>query len=323
MNKLILHAGLHKTGTSAIQKTLSNNRDFLWENGYFYPDPLPFDAHHAFASRLRNITNLEAKVEEVERQLVLYKKNAKGRAVLLSSEIFSEQIDPLCFRTLPNIFDEVHIAFYIRQQDELVESAYNQQIKQSRECRSIDEYRVYRWDIYQHLKNFSDAIKGSNVYALEYNYEVFVDEDLNADFFFRVLGLPFNTPHLSQNIVTNESISVASCAILARLNKLPITDDQRIKAMEVLISELPVCDYTQYGLLSDKARLELMKKSEVPNKYLRRDFLRSGEFKYTNKGKLFLNSMRLNKIIHEKDIVNKLSVMLNDAWYNLSHELKF
>lgn len=323
MAKLIIHAGYHKTGTSAIQDTLCNNKDILWENGYFYPDPAPFNAHHEFASKLKSVSTLEDGVRGAEETLLAYKQHAKGRAVLLSSEMFSEQVDPSCFQTLPDIFDIIQIVFYIRQQDDLYESAYNQQVKQSKEFRSIEEYQPYRWDLYKLLKSYSNAIKGSYVYALEYNREVFFAGDLNADFFKRVLGLSYDVSNSTFHKKTNQSLSVVSCAILARLNKLSITDEQRIKAINVLMSEFPIKDFEQYSLLNDNLRMELMKKSEGSNENLRRDFLRSGDFTYINRDKIFLDSSRLNKIIKEKSIVNKLSVILDDSQYDLNHTLIF
>ena len=323
MDKLIIHAGFHKTGTSAIQETLSNNRDYLWANGYSYPDPHPFDAHHRFASKLKNASSLEEGVKEAEKMLLSYKQHAGGRTVLLSSEILSEQVDPFCFRTIPNIFDEIQIVFYVRQQDDLRESAYNQQVKKSREYRTIDEYQPYRWNLYEDLKRFSDAINGSDVYALEYNRKVFVDEDINTDFFERVLGLPYNVPNLMLNKTANQSLSCVTCAIMARLNKLSITDQQRIKIMEILTSVFPIKDCKQYSLLSDDFRIELVEKSEDSNRSLRRDYLRSGEFKYNNMGKIFLDGSRLNEIIQENLIIHKLSNILDDAQYDLDNILMF
>jgi len=54
--RLILHAGTHKTGTTSIQKVLSDNRSWLRHHGLIYPDgdgvyspKAPLKAHHVFA----------------------------------------------------------------------------------------------------------------------------------------------------------------------------------------------------------------------------------------------------------------------------------
>lgn len=53
MSKLILHAGIHKTGTTAIQQFAFENRAQLLERGLLYPTFSPFpitlkDGHHPF-----------------------------------------------------------------------------------------------------------------------------------------------------------------------------------------------------------------------------------------------------------------------------------
>ena len=55
--KLILHVGIHKTGTTNIQRVLYENRDWLAERGLFYPVSFPFlgsRAHHNFAHAFTN-----------------------------------------------------------------------------------------------------------------------------------------------------------------------------------------------------------------------------------------------------------------------------
>lgn len=50
---LYIHAGTHKTGTTAIQKFLSANRDLLAKNGYLYPGT--DQGHHDVARELKKI----------------------------------------------------------------------------------------------------------------------------------------------------------------------------------------------------------------------------------------------------------------------------
>jgi hypothetical protein len=47
--RLILHAGTHKTGTTSIQKVLSDNRSWLRHHGLIYPDGDGVRHHHEFA----------------------------------------------------------------------------------------------------------------------------------------------------------------------------------------------------------------------------------------------------------------------------------
>jgi hypothetical protein len=60
--KLVLHAGTHKTGTTSIQKVLSDNRTWLRDRGLIYPDgegvyspKAPLKTHHVFARSFTGI----------------------------------------------------------------------------------------------------------------------------------------------------------------------------------------------------------------------------------------------------------------------------
>jgi len=94
---LLIHVGLHKTGTTSVQNQLHQNRKCLLEEGVLYPTSSLFGSQHAlipgsviskhfFLDRVpRSLCTsdyLEALYEEVER--------ANPSLVILSSEVFSE-----------------------------------------------------------------------------------------------------------------------------------------------------------------------------------------------------------------------------------------
>jgi hypothetical protein len=81
-DRIILHIGTHKTGTTAIQKELLENRVLLAERNIHYPDiGFVYYGHHLFAEHLSN------NHEKVKEYIVEVKK-LKGD-VVLSSENFS------------------------------------------------------------------------------------------------------------------------------------------------------------------------------------------------------------------------------------------
>lgn len=70
MPKLILHAGTHKTGTTAIQTFAVNNRDALKSRGLLYPDYSPYkialkDGHHQFAHSLAEASTARMSLDDV------------------------------------------------------------------------------------------------------------------------------------------------------------------------------------------------------------------------------------------------------------------
>lgn len=70
MPKLFLHAGTHKTGTTALQSFAVANRAQLLERGLLYPDYAPLsiplkDGHHQFAHSLAEVSSARMAYEEV------------------------------------------------------------------------------------------------------------------------------------------------------------------------------------------------------------------------------------------------------------------
>jgi hypothetical protein len=85
--KLILHAGTHKTGTTSIQSTLAENRQWLHEHGYIFPSLGPV-GHNEFACRLA-----VAKPVNIESYRAAIMKAAElKRVLILSAEEFSTQL---------------------------------------------------------------------------------------------------------------------------------------------------------------------------------------------------------------------------------------
>lgn len=90
--RLILHAGTHKTGTTAIQAFCATNRDELNRRGYHYPTlPVPgrrasnqhHDLAHAFAGRSSRLTRDEAAKLFCEFAEAAFKD---GKTTLISAE---------------------------------------------------------------------------------------------------------------------------------------------------------------------------------------------------------------------------------------------
>jgi hypothetical protein len=81
-DRIILHIGTHKTGTTAIQKELLQNRELLAKRNIHYPDiGFVYYGHHHFAEQ---ISNNHEKLKEYVKEV----KKLSGD-VILSSENFS------------------------------------------------------------------------------------------------------------------------------------------------------------------------------------------------------------------------------------------
>ncbi|MDR7155486.1 hypothetical protein J2W40_002313 [Sphingobium xenophagum] len=96
--KLVLHAGPGKTGTSAIQKWLTDNKDLLKNDGYDYPEPSVPGTFAGNASELIQILLAPPDVSDVDmapeldKILASYRNDlAQSRCstLILSNELFS------------------------------------------------------------------------------------------------------------------------------------------------------------------------------------------------------------------------------------------
>lgn len=139
--KLILHVGSHKTGTTSIQSTLAENRDWLLERGFFYPNITQTNhSHNEFAHRLA-----VADTEEIDAiRKYISAIGANNSTTILSAEEFSARIVgnrqwrnlsgedywPQRIEYLRRLkyclqdYDDIKVFFCLRRSDEFAESLY-------------------------------------------------------------------------------------------------------------------------------------------------------------------------------------------------------
>jgi hypothetical protein len=133
--KLVLHAGTHKTGTTAIQSFLANQREALAKEKVLYPtldgDPLSHTSlqkHIGLACTGSTTAPCDATLAELQLQIA----DVQPSKVILSSEHFfampRDWIAPLLAAVRP-LFSSVSVVIYLRSQRDLWVSLYNQRAK--------------------------------------------------------------------------------------------------------------------------------------------------------------------------------------------------
>jgi len=223
MSEIFLHVGLHKTATTALQQRLRRNRDTLSRNGFFYPDPGRFDAHHELASLLRvdDEASLIDPAGEVQffKGLAACKLEAFGRNVILSSEIFSQNVSRFAIPKLSRLFDRVTVVLYLRRQDTLLESVHNQMLKQSA-FRSEDIVHSGFYpacDLHGTVAMWKSLVGDSNVIVRRYEPAKMFMDDIAMDFL-RAIGMPTDLPWSeTKSEQLNDSLSMIEYLVLDRL----------------------------------------------------------------------------------------------------------
>ena len=142
---LYLHVGSGKTGTSSIQKFLSENRSELWKScSCFYPRANKIDLHEGklINHQIFFLNNDFDKQKEKILSSVKYCKSKSKNKMILSAELLFETEDARHLAEeltrLPGV--NLQIIIYLRRQDHWLESAWKQWGYKSQKYSDIQDY---------------------------------------------------------------------------------------------------------------------------------------------------------------------------------------
>src|SRR5699024_12805516 len=93
MTTVYLHIGAHKTGTTALQYFLWNNRKRLRKEGYLYPKLGLGGYSHGVLANVIKPNNRDPKLPEYSRRFREEVLNSRHDNSVLSSEVFLEGLN--------------------------------------------------------------------------------------------------------------------------------------------------------------------------------------------------------------------------------------
>ncbi|MEG3766281.1 hypothetical protein [Alteromonas sp. 14N.309.X.WAT.G.H12] len=249
MKKLIIHVGPPKSGTSAIQKWLSENRDLLVQQGFFYPK------HNVDDNGVSSGNVFEVFEEQKDKSLTISTRKVDAlfdvfrqsgcHTLLLSSEFFFRQIN-----VLSDAFPQAVFLAYLRFPLDVIESSYNQGIKRHGETRALGlpaKPRSYQLETLE--KNVS-SLGEERFILLPYHRECFVKQNLVCDFLHNI-GIDL-TPQLLARInndFVNTSYTLESLEFKRWLNQFDIEPIQH--QLDGFLQSLRV-GKTSYSLIPPK-----------------------------------------------------------------------
>jgi len=168
--RLFLHIGTHKTGTTSLQRFLTDNRAVLRRQGLLYPDPAPGGfgqryAHHQVAHAMAGQAGAGTP-EDARRFFDRVRRSLRGRdTAIVSAEALYRHVlpnadsdrrfdagggatgDPLAYiqrvRECLGDFD-VTVLVMLRRQDAFLESLYAEQVMTSSYRKDIDRFTTER-----------------------------------------------------------------------------------------------------------------------------------------------------------------------------------
>ncbi len=231
---VLLHVGIHKTGTTALQVALNDSRAVLREHGVNYPGTRTY--HHkailAGANRPYGWRENGAKVPPKRHwNKMLREADYEGRTI-----ISSEFLDDISAQTAAKVIEDlggpqrVHVAVTLRAIGSILPSAWQQHVKSGMSMsyeswldvilNDPDSSRStrfwYRHDQVVQVQRWCDIVGPERVHVV-----VIPDGDRTAIFtaFETLLDLPEGLLSGGESQVLNRSMTAAEAEFVRRLNK--------------------------------------------------------------------------------------------------------
>ncbi len=238
MLEAIVHVGVHKTGTSSIQRVMRRYRSRLLEQGFLYPGFAPnhYDIHTAFCSnplryhmvRGRGLKTLE-EVDELRARVLGSIEQELGDSKAPKLLLCSEDIHMLTAEELGRfrawmegigvggatvfIYLRDHISFWESQVQQSVKGGSVLDLRQ--EAHALSKMRLYR----RHMEALSEVFGHDNVNANVFAPGHLEGGDVIVDFAGKI-GLDLEGMEL---VRANESFSRDAMLFLNEMNRRIVT----------------------------------------------------------------------------------------------------
>lgn len=240
VEKLYLHIGTPKTGTTALQWFFFRNRDLLKERGITYPEiGLVGHCHHRIGAsfyppeyRPYYIQYKDTlKLEQYAKQILAIEGD-----VLISTELLAHGFFAPRLRSV--IGDSrVRIILYLRRQDEYLVSRYNQDIKAmypgtlQEYYTENEKYLDYRAAI---IEGWASEWGMENIVVRPYEKEQFANGRIFDDFCRRVFGWDVPANFRLPAKPANPRLSRDAIEYKRAVNNLPLTDKIKCDLAETM-----------------------------------------------------------------------------------------
>lgn len=304
--RIILHIGNYKTGTSALQNFLFDNKKLLLKYGIYYGNTWKIVNNHAGLAfsilkealekyKLLNLCSdfkdLEENSNVIATKIRFIAKERKATTIIisheglfadlfqvsagLSSHLTKKDIDNvneyICIR-LKELFQEAEIVCYLRRQDLYIESMYMEYCKVP--WKSL-EFPVKFDEFYKKQKLCLDYFNeisrwkkyfGDKVFFKIYEKENLLNSDIIYDFLCCYIGISINDINKFKQIDISEKNISLSRDALEHKLLNKINEPLLNYLYKIYSEEYP--DYEKYSFLKNEERLVLLKKYKASNSKL-------------------------------------------------------
>lgn len=298
MGKLFLHIGTPKTGTSAIQTFLGNNREIFKKKGYCYPD---FFVHFDGVGENRNAHFLvqrfyqSGKKRDYEKEKsvqdkcfdILLKKLDAFPYVVMSDEgiwnlsEFFEGFWENLYKRISQAGHELQVIVYVRRQDAYIQSYWAQKVKETstdsfQDFMEAKKYEKCHLDYEHNLDSISAVIGLQNVTVKVYEKEHYYGGSLLSDFL-HIIGLELTDEWKISERTVNQSIAGKSLEIKRILNQVPEFKEKRSFLVEYLreitSKDENASDFSKAVYFKEGQRQQFLELYAKGNEYIAKKYL--------------------------------------------------
>lgn len=281
-NKLYLHIGIGKTGTTSIQNLLQANKKNLADKKFFYPNTV-----QNFQLAINGIPQMPKEVELLYKKVIIEYNKKNCNTMILSCERFVFCRENY-IRKVSEIFKDwdVKIIFYVRKQDNLLLSDFLQKIKAGTLLNpSFDDFFKHNGNAFKYMtriRPWKEFFGKENIITRVYD-----DPNIKKD-----VCLDFNKIVGIESIMKENKIINSNSSIISEYVKLTILVNSHVKNENLknsLMNEIILLS-NKFKSATNKIKLEQNDDQKyITEYYLSDNKIFSEEFLSQEQSKYFLD----------------------------------
>lgn len=236
--KLILHIGVHKTGTTAMQTFLYENGEALNKQGYYMPEFLYGPEHKPAILRYSIIKKEEKKTRAYLREIVERAKARSCETVIVSDEDYckTNEVDLSHVKIFSEFFEEIEVLMYCRRPDRQSESgfAFCVMWERLKYNRSSEQWYMDNpgKDYYRHAMFYQNAIPGCEIKAVSYDFNA----NRLIDSFIEVCGMEATDYRRPKKDSSNISANKYMVQVMNEINRNEMSDKLFLEVKDYVLN---------------------------------------------------------------------------------------